>query len=89
MVHGLCQVQLAHRWKHTKCITSQQDDIPRVWTNTRYLCIGNVLNRVRCSSVLCNRFISIIHLSRVVIKHHIFQHSSKLDGIPDIRLLFP
>jgi hypothetical protein len=53
MIHGLCQVQLAHWWEYTKCITCQKDNILWVRTNTWYLRIRNVLDRVGCSSVLC------------------------------------
>lgn len=30
-----------------------------------------------------------VHLSGVLIKHHILQHCAKLDGIPNLRLILP
>ena len=53
MVHCLGQAQLAYWGEHPKCITSQKDDILCMGSNTRYLSIGYVLNRICCTSVLC------------------------------------
>lgn len=60
VVHGLRQVELAHRREHTKCIARQEDDVLRLRPDARYLRIGNVLDRVGSPRVLCNDSPSVI-----------------------------
>jgi hypothetical protein len=52
MVHGLCKVELADRREHTERVAGQEDDVLRVRSDARYLCVGDVLDRVRSPSVL-------------------------------------
>lgn len=54
VVHGLGQVQLAHGWKNTKCITGEKDDVLWMGTNAWDLSIGDVLYWICSTSVLYN-----------------------------------
>lgn len=55
MVHGLRQVQLADRREHAERVARQEDDVLGVWPDAWYLGVGDVLDRVRGTSVLCNK----------------------------------
>ncbi|KAI4387188.1 hypothetical protein MLD38_005037 [Melastoma candidum] len=55
VVHGPSQGQLADRGEHPKSITSKKHNILRVQSNTWDFCIGNVLNGIGCTSVLCDK----------------------------------
>jgi hypothetical protein len=54
VVHGLSQVQLADGWEHAERVARQEDDVLGVWPDTRYLRVGDVLDRVGGTGVLCN-----------------------------------
>nr|GMC95028.1 hypothetical protein BC938DRAFT_472757 [Ipomoea batatas]GME01689.1 hypothetical protein BC938DRAFT_472757 [Ipomoea batatas] len=86
MVHCLHKTELAHWWEHAKRVTSQEYNVLRVRSHAWDLRVRDVFNGISCSSVLCNRFVFVIHLSCVLIEHHILQYCPELDGIPDIRL---
>lgn len=38
---------------------------------------------------MLNSLVVKVHFSGVLVKHHILQHSAKLDSIPDLRLILP
>jgi hypothetical protein len=59
MVHGLCKVELADRREHTERVAGQEDDVLRVRSDARYLCVGDVLDRVRGPRVLCSKITAV------------------------------
>mmetsp|Transcript_41050 Transcript_41050/g.92635 ORF Transcript_41050/g.92635 Transcript_41050/m.92635 type:complete len:314 (-) Transcript_41050:697-1638(-) len=88
MVHRLLRGQTRHGRKHTKCIASQHHNVRGMALHCRRnLGIGNVLQRIRTSRVLCHRNILVVHLPRPLIKHHVLQHSTVADRVVDLRLL--
>ena len=54
VVHGLLLGQLADRWQHTKGVTAQQDQILGVRPHTGYPGVGDVVDGVASTSVLCH-----------------------------------
>jgi hypothetical protein len=54
VVHGLRQVQLAHRREHAEGVARQEDHVLGVRADAWYLGVGDVLDRVGSPSVLCN-----------------------------------
>ena len=53
VIHRLCMRQFADWWQDTKCVTSEQDNILRVWSHARQLDVRDELYRISCPCVLC------------------------------------
>ena len=78
MVHGLLLGELADRWQHSKSITAQQDEIFWVWAHTGYPGIGDVVNGVGCTCVLC-------HSAAATTKHEWRDYCSKVACISGLK----
>lgn len=87
MVHGLSQCELANRWEHAKSIACQEDHIPWVGTNTWYLCVRYIFDRVSSSSILCNGFIFVVYLPSVLIEYYIFEYCKSILMINDMIMM--
>lgn len=53
VVHGLSQVELADGWEDAERVARQEDDVLGVWPDAWDLRVGDVLDGVSGTSVLC------------------------------------
>jgi hypothetical protein len=88
VIDGLFRSEFGDRWKYREGITSQEDDIFRVSTDSRDLSVIDELQRIRSSSVFSNRSIMEINFSAGFLKHNVLQNSSESDSTVDFRFFF-
>lgn len=87
MIHGLRSIKLAHRWKHTKGVAGQHENVFRVPGNTRNSGVGNVLDGIGTAGILCDRAVIVIDFASDGVNNDILKDASKLDGIKNLGLL--
>src|SRR5260221_128692 len=61
VVHDLCGRQRTHRRQHAKGVTGEKDDIARVISNTRDLCIPDKFYWISTACVFGDARIAIVH----------------------------
>ena len=89
MIAGLLGRKLADGRQHAEGVTGQHDDVGRLTIHhARNLGIGNVLDRIRATSVLSDADIIVIRITIGGIVDDVFEDASESDGIVDIWLLF-
>jgi hypothetical protein len=74
VVHGLRQVQLADGREHAEGVASKEDDVLGVRPDAWYLGVGDVLDRVSGTGVLCDRFIRVVDFAGVLVEDNVLQH---------------
>ena len=88
VIHGLCGRQFGYRRQHTKCITSQKDDVFRLTASAGLGGIRYLRNRIRRAGIFCQRTIIQINSAGRFIQHHILQNRTEgACGLENLRLL--
>lgn len=88
VVNCLFWCQLTDRRKHTECITCQKHDIFWMASDGRNLGIINKFQRIRGSSILCDRCVKIVNLMSLRVKNNILKNSSEFYSVVNLRLFF-
>ena len=89
MIAGLLGRKLADRGQYTKGVTGQHDDVGRLTIHhAGNMGVGDVLDRVRATSVFSDTDILVIRGTIGGVVDDVFEDASESDGIVDIRFLF-
>jgi len=89
MIAGLLGRKFANRGEHAEGVTGQHDDVGWLTIHhARNLGVGDVLDRIRATSVLSDADIFVIRGTVGGIVDDIFEDASESDGIEDIWFLF-
>ena len=75
-----------HRRQHAGHVAGQEDDGIRLAGTVFRHTLLDVLQRVGGTRVLAQTVITVIRAT-TVIQHHVFQHGTELDRVPDHRLV--
>ena len=88
VVHRLLLREPAHRRKHPRGVTRQEDHVPRMRSHAGHLRIGNVFDRVGGPRVFRDRAtLKVDHPGGRVVDD-IFEHRAEPNRLPDLGLLF-
>jgi len=87
VIHSLLFAKLGDGWKHAEGIAGEEDDIGRVSRDTGNESVVDELDRVSSTGVLRER--SVVEINVVVfVVHHIFEDSTIVERVVNIRLGF-
>lgn len=88
MVAGLLGCEFADRGQHTERIAGQHDDVTRLAVNdTRDLGIGDELDGIRATGVLCDAHVVVIGNTAAGVVDDVLEDRSVPDGVKDFWLL--
>src|SRR4029453_5031702 len=87
MIHRMRGRERADRREYAKRITCEENHIGRMSCDTGNFCVLNELDRIRSASVFRDARVGIIDIA-VFIEDDVLEHSTKPQGLENIRLVF-